>query len=40
MAGNIKDIYQHILAVVKAIDHHRNIRTGSILIEEMAIAGE
>lgn len=40
IAGNLKDMYQHILAVGNDIDFRGNIRTGSILIEEMAIAGE
>lgn len=40
IAGNLKDMYQHILAVGNDIDYRGNIRTGSILIEEMAIAGE
>jgi len=40
IAGNLKDMYQHILAVGNDIDLRGNIRTGSILIEEMAIAGE
>ncbi len=40
IAGNLKDMYQHILAVGHDIDYRGNIRTGSILIEEMAIAGE
>jgi PmbA protein len=33
-------MFQHILAVGNDIDYRGNIRTGSILIEEMAIAGE
>jgi PmbA protein len=40
IAGNLKDMFQHILAVGNDIDYRGNIRTGSILIEEMAIAGE
>ncbi|GFO72273.1 PmbA protein [Bathymodiolus japonicus methanotrophic gill symbiont] len=40
IAGNLKDMYQQILAVGNDIDERGNIRTGSILIEEMAIAGE
>jgi len=31
IAGNLKDMYQHILAVGKDIDYRGNIRTGSIL---------
>ncbi|NOQ13719.1 MAG: metalloprotease PmbA [Methyloprofundus sp.] len=40
IAGNLKDMFQHILAVGNDIDYRGNIRSGSILIEEMAIAGE
>lgn len=40
IAGNLKDMFQHILAVGNDIDYRGNIRNGSILIEEMAIAGE
>jgi len=40
IAGNLKDMFQQIIAVGNDIDYRGNIRTGSILIEEMAIAGE
>ena len=40
IAGNLKDMLQNILAVGNDIDYRGNIRSGSILIEEMAIAGE
>ncbi|NOQ77373.1 MAG: metalloprotease PmbA, partial [Methylococcaceae bacterium] len=40
IAGNLKDMFQQILAVGNDIDYRGNIRTGSILIAEMAIAGE
>ncbi len=40
IAGNLKDMFQHILAVGNDIDYRGNIRMGSMLIEEMAIAGE
>jgi PmbA protein len=40
IAGNLKDMYQHIVAVGNDVDYRGNIRTGSILIENMAIAGE
>lgn len=40
IAGNLKEMYQHIVAVGNDIDYRKNIRTGSILIEEMAIAGK
>jgi PmbA protein len=40
IAGNLKEMFQQILAVGNDIDYRSNIRTGSILIEEMAIAGK
>jgi len=39
VAGNLKDIYAHIVAVGNDINLNNNIRTGSILIESMTIAG-
>ncbi len=40
IAGNLKDMYQHIVAIGNDIDYQGNTRTGSILIEEMTIAGK
>ena len=40
IAGNLKDMYKHILEVGTDVDLRRSTRTGSILIEEMTIAGE
>lgn len=40
IAGNLKDMFMGIAAVGKDIDYRSNIRTGSILVEQMAIAGE
>jgi PmbA protein len=40
IAGNLKDMYQQIVAVGNDVDYRGNIRTGSILIERMSIAGE
>jgi PmbA protein len=40
IAGNLKDMYQHIVAVGNDVDLRGNIRTGSILIERMSIAGQ
>ena len=40
IAGNLKDMYKNIVSVGSDVDYRGNIRTGSILIEEMAIAGE
>lgn len=39
IAGNLRDIFKHILAVGNDVDYRGNIRTGSILIENMSIAG-
>lgn len=39
IAGNLKDMFKNICAVGNDIDYRGNIRTGSILIEQMAIAG-
>ena len=40
VAGNLKDIYQRIIAVGKDVDRRGNILTGSVLIENMTVAGE
>jgi PmbA protein len=40
IAGNLKDMYRHIVDVGSDIDVRGGIRTGSILIEEMTIAGD
>ncbi|MEE9352625.1 MAG: metallopeptidase TldD-related protein, partial [Thiotrichaceae bacterium] len=40
IAGNLKDMYQHIVAIGNDIDYQGNTRTGSILIEEMTVAGK
>lgn len=40
IAGNLKHMFKHIVAVGNDIDYRGNIRSGSILIEEMSIAGE
>lgn len=40
IAGNLNDMYRHILEVGNDVDLRRSTRTGSILIEEMTIAGE
>ncbi|MDP0590231.1 MAG: metalloprotease PmbA [Candidatus Endonucleobacter bathymodioli] len=39
IAGNLKDIYQRIIAVGNDVDKRNNVQTGSILVEEMAVAG-
>lgn len=40
IAGNLRDMYRNILAVGGDVDRRGNLRTGSILIGEMTIAGE
>jgi len=40
VAGNLKQMFQQIISVGKDVDLRGNTRTGSILIENMAIAGE
>ena len=40
IAGNLKEMYRHIVDVGNDVDLRGGIRTGSILIEEMTIAGE
>ena len=40
IAGNLKTMFKSIVAVGNDVDYRGNIRTGSILIERMSIAGE
>jgi PmbA protein len=40
IAGNLKDLYQRIVAIGTDVDVRGAVRTGSILVEEMTIAGE
>ena len=39
VAGNLADMFMHIVAVGKDFDPRRNIQTGSVLIENMMVAG-
>jgi PmbA protein len=39
VAGNLKDMFRHIVEVGNDVDVRGNTRTGSVLIEEMTIAG-
>ncbi|MGH8278361.1 MAG: metalloprotease PmbA [Gammaproteobacteria bacterium] len=39
VAGNLKNMYRNIVAIGNDVDLRGSIRTGSVLIEEMAIAG-
>lgn len=40
VAGNLKDMYQHIVAIGNDVDPRGNILTGSVLIDNMIVAGE
>jgi PmbA protein len=40
IAGNLKDMLKNIVAVGNDVDYRGNIRTGSLLVERMSIAGE
>ena len=40
IAGNLKDIYRRIVDIGSDIDVRGGIRVGSILVEEMTIAGD
>lgn len=40
IAGNLKDMYRGIVAIGNDVDRRGNIRSGSILIERMTVAGE
>jgi PmbA protein len=40
IAGNLKDMLKKIIAVGNDIDFRSNVRTGSILVERMSIAGK
>jgi len=39
IAGNLRDMYRHIVAIGNDTDLRGGIRTGSVLIEEMTLAG-
>jgi len=40
IAGHLNDMYKNMVEVGNDVDFRRNMRTGSILLEEMTIAGE
>ncbi len=40
VAGNLLEMYQKMVAVASDVECQRNIQTGSVLIENMAVAGE
>lgn len=39
IAGNLKDMFAHLVAIGDDVEHRSNILTGSILIDSMTIAG-
>ncbi len=39
IAGNLKDMFKNIVAIANDIDHQKTLKVGSVLLEEMAIAG-
>jgi len=39
IASNLAEMYQQIVAVAGDVDERKNIRTGSVLIESMTVAG-
>lgn len=39
IAGNLKTMFQNIVAIGSDVDHRRNIRTGSVLVERMMVGG-
>lgn len=40
IASNLKDMFKNIQAIAKDVDMRKNIKTGSILLTDMMIAGE
>lgn len=40
IAGNLKDMFQSIVAIGNDIERRGNYRTGSVLVERMTVAGE
>ncbi|CAI8769189.1 MULTISPECIES: metalloprotease PmbA [Methylococcus] len=40
IAGNLRDMFGHVVAIGNDVDLRGNIRTGSILIESMTVAGD
>jgi PmbA protein len=39
IAGNLKEMYQNLIAIGSDVDMHGAIRTGSVLIDDLTIAG-
>jgi PmbA protein len=40
IAGNLKEMYRHVVAVASDVDRRGAIQTGSWLLDTMTIAGE
>ncbi len=40
IAGNLKEMFKQIVAIGNDVDYRGNVRTGSILLEKMSVAGE
>jgi PmbA protein len=40
IAGNLKDMYKNIVAIGNDVETRTNIQCGSILIDDMSIAGK
>ena len=40
VAANLKDIYKNIICIGNDVDNRGNIKSGSVLIDNMTIAGE
>ena len=40
IAGNLRDMFKHIVAVGDDVDTRGGTRVGSVLLEEMTIAGD
>jgi len=39
IAGNLKDVYRRIVAIGDDVDYRGNVRSGSVLVEGMTVAG-
>ena len=40
IAGNLKDMFANMIAIGNDVNYRSNIRTGSILLEQMSVASE
>ena len=39
IAGNLRDMFRQIAGIDRDLEHRGNIRTGSLLLERMTVAG-